>query len=190
VSDEPERGLMPSTSTIGLTFADVERQLPQGVQLKTEDGVTELSVRINGIAPGLGLSASSFVAYGYAYASKLITPSMQHPLLALAALVSAYFFVGFIFGRRRVTVDGDRLRVRSTLPLPGDGTVRLEHIDQLNVVRVGKRSGSESWRIDALHRGKVRHVMHDLKTSEQALVLARYLAQEHRLPAPRVIETP
>lgn len=176
---------------MALSFADVRRQLPAGVTLVTDDGVTSLSVRINGIVPGLSLTTTSFALYWYAKTIGLIPNEMRTPLLLLSAVVSAYFFVAFIFGRRRVTVDGDRLRVRSLpLPLFGDGTVRLDHVDELNVVRVGKRAGNESWRIDAHHRGKVRHVMHDLKTSEQALVLARYLAQEHRLPAPRVVETP
>jgi hypothetical protein len=190
VSDEPQ-GLLPSTSTIALSFADVQRQLPAGVRLTTDDGVTSLSVRIKGIVPGLALTTTSFAAYWYALAVDLISTELRTPLLVLSGVISAYFFVGFIFGRRRVTIDGDRLSVRSLpLPLFGDGSVRLEHVDELNVVRVGKRSGNESWRIDAWMRGKVRHVMHDLQTSEQALVLARYLAQEHKLPAPRVIETP
>jgi hypothetical protein len=190
VNDETH-DVLPSTSTIALSFADVERQLPAGVTLNTDDGVTSLTVRIKGIVPGLALTTTSFLALAYGYAYRIIKPEMLGPMLAIAAAISVYFFVGFAFGRRRLTVDGDRLRVRSIpLPLIGDGSLRLEHIDELHVVLVGKRSGNESWRIDAVHRGRARHVVHDLQTSEQALVLARYLAQEHKLPVPRVIETP
>lgn len=191
---EAEHSIVPSTSTsIGtLSFADVERQLPQGVTLETNDGVTSLTVWIKGLGPGLGMGIG--LPLIGAYCALTIGIDSVMPALIVSVFGGLYAFVGFTFGKRRITLDGDMLRMRSLpLPLPGDGSLRVEHIDELHIVPIGGKGGSPvmSWRIDAIHHGgKARHLMHDLKTKEQALVLARYLAQEHRLPAPRILEPP
>lgn len=188
----PERAtsLAPSTSTLGLTFADVERQLPAGVKLQKELGRTSLTVPVKGLAPAIGLTVGSVALGGYAAA--MLDP-YGYALAGFVALAApcAYFALAFLVGRRRVVLEGATLSVRTIpLPLPGDRSTTIDEVEALQIVEVGKRSGARNWRIDVVHKGVSRPLVDDLDTKQQALVLAQYLAQEHGLAQPRVSEAP
>lgn len=171
------------TSTMALSFADVQQQLPAGVTLEKSLGQNVLSVRLDGIRPALGSLAGGL---GGAIYAALVAPefSPAGPLLALAA--AAYAAVAFALGRRRITLESGRVSVRTwPLPLPGDGRINGE-FERVDVVILGVVSGSRrTYRIDVVTNRKRSPLVHDLVDAEQAMVLGRYLASEFGVQQPQ-----
>lgn len=179
--------IAPSTSTMALSFAEVTERLPAGVTLERGlDGLV-LSARIGGVRPAAGVVAGGVVFGGYV---GLMSPDLVPwgPLAILA--IAGWIATSLAIGRRRIVIDGDGLRVQTRpFGLPGDGRVSAE-IRRLEVVVVGKRSGSTpSYRIDAVTRDEVVPLVQDIFELEQARVLSTFLAHELRLAPPTLPST-
>lgn len=170
------------TSTMALSFAEVQQQLPSGVSLEKSLGQTVLSVRLDGIRPALGSLAGGLAGAIYA-AIEVPQYGAVGPLLALAA--AAYFSLAFALGRRRITLESGRVSVRTwPLLLPGDGRINGD-FERVDVVILGAVSGSKrTYRIDVVTNRKRIPLVHDLVDVDQAMVLGRYLAGEFQVPPP------
>ncbi|MDP2345912.1 MAG: hypothetical protein Q8O67_33540 [Deltaproteobacteria bacterium] len=171
----------PSTSTMALSFAEVQERLPAGVTLERSLGASVLTVALRGFKP-----AAAFVVGGVGFAAYVaaLAPEFGSVAPLGVLLLAAYGAFVFAFGKRRVTLEGGRLAVR-TLPLPmiGDSTTDGT-IDRVDVVIIGVRSGKLSYRVDVVIRGKRLPVIQDIKQEDTALVLARYLAGELKVELP------
>ena len=168
---------------MALSFADVQQRLPAGVHLEKSITQSQLTVDLRGRVPAL---VFGFGGLGFAVYFGVTSPVFGVQVALGIALLASYFVAAYALDRRRVTIDGEAMRVRSLpLPLPGDGKTLIDDVNAVQVIVItGVRAGRIGYRIDVVRRGKSKAIVTDLVDEEQALVLARYLATELRVPLP------